>query len=137
MKECTFKPKTSSSKNNNTNNNSNNDNTKTTTNNFLHRMDNFQQNIQTRLGYEQAKEDYLANKLINLYCPKCGSMQSYDQYIEKRRYCEICQLKFTKKYVCKLNNWESRQKENEQKKARNLAKIRELAYNELTFEPKM
>mmetsp|Transcript_9466 Transcript_9466/g.14257 ORF Transcript_9466/g.14257 Transcript_9466/m.14257 type:complete len:400 (-) Transcript_9466:28-1227(-) len=81
------------------------------------------------------KEDYDA-RLDKLQCPKCRKFQSFDEYMERRRYCGGCQERYTKLHVSKGKTWELKQAENEKKKAERLAKIESELYGDCSFKPK-
>ena len=56
---------------------------------------------------DQLEQDYEV-KIDKLQCIKCLKQQSFDEYIEKKRFCSQCNERFSKLVVCKLSEFESR-----------------------------
>jgi hypothetical protein len=82
--------------------------------NFLDRV-----NIDKRKNksqIEKEKQDYDL-RLDKLKCPKCNRFQSYDEYVDKKRNCSLCNVRYVKHSVCHISSFEKRLEEK--------AKIRE------------
>jgi ribosomal protein L37AE/L43A len=78
-------------------------------------------------GAEKAKmdveeQDYNA-RLDKLACPKCKKTQSFDEFIEKRRFCSQCKEKFTKLNMCNVHSFEKRMKEAQKVREEKLAAV--------------
>ena len=64
---------------------------------------------------DQLEQDYEV-KIDKLQCIKCLKQQSFDEYIEKKRFCSQCNERFSKLVVCKLSEFESRMRMHQEKR---------------------
>ena len=87
-KECTFKPKTKKR--------DNGENRGEEKDNFIDRMEAKQRqkvdSLEAQMG--KAAYDAIIDKKV---CPTCGSKQSFDEYKEKRKKCQICNVEYRSK----------------------------------------
>ena len=83
----------------------------------------------TKKKHTDAEKEAYDLKLDKLQCPRCRRYQTYDEYTEKRRFCAVCNEKYTKLNVCDPISFEKKLKRKAEKREANLAKIEEEMYH--------
>lgn len=76
---------------------------------------------------EAMKEDYEA-RLDRLKCPKCNKFQAFDEFIEKKRSCQQCHVRYVKASVSHPKAYAKKQEEAEQRRRERLKKIEDELY---------
>ena len=101
------------------------------TNSFIARMDGMERNRRQEMVYKSLKQEYDA-RLDRKMCPICESYQSYDEVINKRNKCSVCDVEFKPKLTWGQvsKNFTKRNKEYVQKSQDIKKKIIEDVQNE-------
>lgn len=76
---------------------------------------------------ESQKEDYEA-RLDRLKCPSCHKFQAFDEFIERKRSCQQCNVRYVKSSVSHPKAYAKKQEEAEQRKRERLKKIEDELY---------
>ncbi len=83
---------------------------------------------------DQAEMDYEASH-DKLGCPQCKRLQSFDEFWEKKRMCQVCNVRYVKVNVSSGAALLRRMKVAEEKRQENLKKASEEMYGYKPFKP--
>ena len=86
----------------------------------------------SQLAFE---EDNYKARLDKLMCPSCGKEQSFDEFVERRRQCSQCKVRFVQGKVANRSLWDKKQKEDRERRELNLKKIQTNMYDPNLFKP--
>jgi hypothetical protein len=108
---------------------------------YVQRMEAKEENRRKSKEKERGRLDYDA-KIDKLSCPKCGTIQTYDEVISKKKYCQNphCNMQpYTKGKTwadCE-RSFVERLQEQEKKKAERLAKVKEEEERKYVPKPRL
>lgn len=80
------------------------------------------------LKQQEAEERYKVS-LDKLACPQCKAKQSFDEFWEKKRFCQRCQVRYVKLNVCDPVAFERRMKKQEEKRQHKIKKVEQEMYS--------
>jgi len=83
---------------------------------------------------DQAEADYIASN-DKLGCPQCKALQSFEEMWDKKRKCNVCDLRFVKINVSSGAGFERRMKMAEEKRQENIKKAADEMYGFKPFKP--
>ena len=104
---------------------------------FLERAYSKSENSKSKKSQRERESDDYEARLDKLVCPKCKKEQSFDEYVERRRFCSQCKERFVKGNIANRSVWIKRQKENEIKKQMKLKSTEEEMYSDHKFSPNL
>jgi hypothetical protein len=79
---------------------------------------------------ESQKEDFEARQ-DRLKCPNCNKFQAFDEFIEKKRSCQQCHVRYAQSSVSHPQAYARKQQEAEQRKKERLKKMEDELYPQL------
>ena len=80
------------------------------------------------LKQQDAEERYKVS-LDKLACPQCKAKQSFDEFWEKKRFCQRCQVRYVKLNVCDPVAFEKRMKKKEEERQRKIKQVEQEMYS--------
>jgi ribosomal protein S27AE len=89
---------------------------------FLLRMDAYTSHQRRKLSEQRAEEAY-NDRLDKKSCPKCGAVQSFDEFVNNKLRCGQCNVTYTSGTVWQRSSWETRVKGSEIKSKKRLQKL--------------
>jgi hypothetical protein len=84
----------------------------------------------SKTEYETMKQDY-DSLLTKLQCPTCLKCQTFDEFLNKKRICTLCHVKFEKLNISSGLSFTKKNKEYEKKRLEKLAEIDKEMYGNI------